>query len=294
MRQHRFYKDEFGFLLETSRSWQENPDNGRGDAVGRTVLAAIVYRKKDFIEAIRINFCGFIFGGEWNPKRHPENPRTKDFSRDHTTWFVVWLRYFWPRVLYRAKGIPFRISDRAVQSIDMWLWIRVLSTGRWHYKLFYWAYSSIECRVINFWNNFLRSRAGIKSEEWETFRATPQKDLHPEEWDARQVSVPAYSIEIKAWMVKCLPDGWFKNRMKKRIIPLVEPSNFLVRMLMDDELSFEDKVALHRYTGMDAYRWTWRLDKTTPIDLYPLDGPQPEYNMDVDVLYADLDITGDL
>ncbi len=39
---HRYYKDPYGYMLETSRSWATG--DGRGDSVARTVLAAIVYR----------------------------------------------------------------------------------------------------------------------------------------------------------------------------------------------------------------------------------------------------------
>ena len=95
-------------------------------------------------------------------------------------------------------------------------------------------------------------------------------------------------MDTQAFMIKCLPDGWFKNRLKKRMLPLVERSNWLIRKLMDDVFTSYEKDAAEKYQGMDSFRWARRMDKTTDIDLFPLEGPQPEYNMDVDVLKADL------
>lgn len=85
-------------------------------------------------------------------------------------------------------------------------------------------------------------------------------------------------------MVKCLPEGWFKNRLKKRVIALVEPTNWFVRKLMDDRFYFYEMGAIVKYEGMDAWRWGRRLDVTTDIDMFALEGPQSPYNMDVDAL----------
>ena len=91
IKQHRNFVDKYGYMLEWSRG---DGDNGMGDAVARTVLAAIIYRKAFFIDAIYMNFLSFLNADSWHPMRHIETPRTKDFSRDHTIWFVIWLYYF--------------------------------------------------------------------------------------------------------------------------------------------------------------------------------------------------------
>ncbi len=286
---HRYYKDSYGFLLETSRPWEYPKLDGRGDAVARTVMAAIVYRD-DFIGAIYKSFKSFIEGGEWIPVRHPECPRTEDFSRDHTIWFIIFLKYFYPEDIKCILRIPWKISEKHSQ-LGMWAWTRVMGKNRWWDRLVYWAVTSIVLRVNNRWNRLLRGMAGIHSVYWHNFKGTPWDELNRKEKFARKHSAPGYIMDTQAFMIHCLKDGWFKNRLKKRMLPLVEKSNYLVRTLMQDEFGWIENFPcvdyMQDYTGMDGWRWGRRLDKTTGIDLYPLSGPQPPYNMDLDAMKAD-------
>ncbi len=292
MRKHRNYKDGFGYMLETSRSWVENPDDGRGDSVARTVLAGIIYGQP-FIDTIEKNFKGFLEGGKWKPIRHPETPRTHDFSRDHTVFFIIWLRYFKPELLKEALRIPWRLSDKFTQ-MGMWLWVRAVAKDKWFDRFMFWATHSIILRFNNRWNRLLRGHAKVTSSYYKDFKATPNIRLNDAEMFAREYSVPGYAIENGAWMVNCLTDGWFKRRLQRLVIRLVEPTNWVVRMLMDESNTFavKEKMLVAAYEGMDGWRWGRRLDKTTDIDLNPLEGPQPEYNMDVDILDTDFKYEG--
>ena len=160
MRQHRNYKDNWNFMREISRDWA-NGDDGRGDAVGRTVRAGIIYREEDVIEAISYHFIKFINGGKWDPRRHPEL-KEEGFSRDHTVWFVIWLRYFDEDSLHRALHIPYRIC-KGVYQRDVWLWIRAVARRWWIDKLIYWDVAGIVIRFTDFWNNWLYRRYGVYS-----------------------------------------------------------------------------------------------------------------------------------
>ena len=73
------------------------------------------------------------------------------------------------------------------------------------------------------------------------------------------------------------------------MIGSVEKSNYLIRKLMNGVFWWDEIDKIKSYTGMDALRWARRLDKTTDIDLFPQIGPQPEYNLDIDLLEANLD-----
>ena len=285
---HRFYVDNYGYMLEKSRSWDSG--DGKGDAVARTVLAAIIYREQKFIDIIRFIFQRFIFQDIWEPERHIEDPRTEDFSRDHTIWFVIWLCYFCPVAIKQSMKIPWKISEKFNQSIDMWLWIRAIARKRWINKLLYWAVASIIMGFNNLRNRWLRNRADIESVYYKDFKATPESELNKEELFARKHSAPGYIMDTQAFMIHCLPDGWFKEKLKKRMVPLVERSNYLIRQLMNDEFNWTELSIIKSYSGMDGFRWSRRLDKTTDIDLNPLTGDQPPYNMDVDVLNANFEI----
>jgi len=273
-------------MLESSR--YPGGDDGRGDSIARTVLAAICYKNQvnEFSKAIWKSFKYFIHGEKWYPVRHPEDQRTEDFSRDHTTWFVIWLRLFLPLQLSCSLDIPFKISDKFNQSIDQYLWIRAIVKKKWIYKFLHWAITSIWMRFTNRWNRLLRSQAGIKSVSYLDFKATPESELSPDELTARKSSVPSYSFDTLAFMIYCLDEGWYKKRLEKLMIPLVEDSNYLIRKLMNDDFTDIELNEIESYTGMDCYRWARRMDKTTDIDLFPLSGPQPEYNIDVDILKA--------
>ena len=278
MIQHRNYKDYLDFMLERSR--YAGGDNGRGDSVGRTVRAAIIYGGV-FIDSIAWAFRGFLNGGPWNPRRHPE--LGEGFSRDHTVWFVVWIKYFCPESLAMALRIPYRIC-KGVYQRDVFLWIRAVARGWWIDKFLYWAVAGSYLRFVAWWNDLLRKRATIVSVDYKDFIALPDKNLTKKELFARNASFPSYSFDIQAYMVQCLAPGYFKRRLQKRVIALVEPTNWLIRKLMDDKFSAEELEEIKKYTGMDSWRWGRRLDKTTGNERFALEGPQPDWNMDVDAL----------
>jgi len=285
--QHRNYVDTYGYMLEKSR--EQDGDDGRGDAVARTVLAAIIYREQRFIDAIMYNFVPFLDIYRWMPIRHIEDRRSEDFSRDHTIWFVIWLRYFFPKKIYLCMLIPKRISEKFRQSWDMPFWFRALAKDRWIDNFLYWAIVSIMLRCINRWNRGLRWRANIVSKHYKSFKATPANELNKKELFARKYCVPSYSMDTQAFMIKCLSDSWFKRRLKKRILPLVEKTNWHVRLLMDDVFTPYEAKQVVLYSGMDSNRMARRMDKTTDIDIDALYGPQPPYNMDVDFLKCNMD-----
>lgn len=286
---HRFFKDILGFLLETSHPWAGRKDDGRGDAIARTVLAAIVYGEKIFIQAVETCFHSFIRFGQWAPMRHPEDPRTEDFSRDHTVWFVIWLRYFHPEWLQKALQIPWRISQKAKMGPHIWLWIRAVAKKIWFWNFLHWLLCEVWLTTMRIWDDFLLRRAGIVSQDYRDFKPTPEDQLSRKELQARKWIFPSYAIDTLAMQVKCLPEGWFRERLKNKVIALVEPTNWYVRKLMDDAFTNDEVYAIKSYTGMDAFRGARRLDKTCNIPINALSGPQPEYNMDIDVLQADFE-----
>ena len=148
-------------------------------------------------------------------------------------------------------------------------------------------------RFVAWWNNRIYREYGVYSVDYKDFKAYG----HPGAWEdfteetveiIRDITFPSYSFDIQAFMVKCLDDGWIKNRLKKRVIALVEPTNWMIRKLMDDTFTPEEETEIANYTGLDGWRWGRRMDVTTGVDRFPLEGPQPEYNMDVDVLHCNL------
>ena len=72
---------------------------------------------------------------------------------------------------------------------------------------------------------------------------------------------------------------------------MVEPSNYLCRILLADKLSEEDLIEIDAYRGMDRYRWSGRLDGSSTWKKYPVEGEQPPYNLDKDILQAVIKLT---
>ena len=217
--------------------------------------------------------------------RHPEEPRTEDFSRDHTIWFIIWLKYFDDVNL--ALKIPKQVSDKFRLTIDQRPWIKAITKDRWIDNFTYWAIASTIMLFNADWNSLLRWIANIKSVSYKDFQVTSTKDLSVLEWIARKCSPPAYSLDLQAFMIHCMSDRWFKSRLEKCVIALVAPTNWHIRLLMRDILPLE-YLEIQQYTGMDTERMGRRMDKTTDIEMNALHGPQPPYNMDVDLLHANL------
>jgi len=289
MRQHRFFKDEHGFLLQKSRPWTDNPDDGRGDAVGRTVMAAITYGEKDFIDAFQSCF-GVNGRGEWWGERHPDVDRD-DLSRDHAIDWVIGLRYFNPKDLWMALRMPWRISEKFTQTIDMYLWIRAVAHMSKFWTFLYWMPAGVFLRVAR-WAIKLACRVGqFQTQSYKTFKATPKSELTKRQrWGRAIMEIfPSYSVHQACWQLSVLPDCWMKRRLQKHVRHMIEPTNYLCRLLLDGTLNdFEWCDALY-FTGTDSFRWARRLDESTNIDLYPLEGSpggiaQPKYNMESDML----------
>ncbi len=286
MRQHRFFKDEHGFLLCTSREWMQPPDHGRGDAVGRTVLAAITYGEKDFIDAFQ-GCCWIDAFGRWHAIRHPEETHRNDFSRDHLLYWVVGLKYINPFNLPTALKVPWRISSKFTQTIDMWLWIRAVARKTWIWTFLYWAVAGTFFRFARMCIRLACRIGEFKTVPYTQFKATPVKELTKNQAIARKIMkiMPSYTVHQTCWALSCLRDSWFKRRLQKLVLGMVEPSNYLCRVLLGDTLNYHEYVDADYYSGLDAYRWSGRLDESGSTDKYPLEGAeQPPYNLDVDIL----------
>jgi hypothetical protein len=282
--QHRYFKDEYGFLLEKSRPWTDDPDDGRGDAIGRTVLAGIVYGDADFIGAFQT--CVTINGYGFFAMRHPEIADRADMSRDHIMWWVLGLRYFNPAGLWKALEVPWRISKKFRLTIDLWLWIRAVAYRDSVFTAIYWlAISPVHWVYLKAIQLSIRV-GGFKSVPYTEFKATPVSGLTKrQKWGRKIMQIcPSYTVHQIAWMLTCLPDGWMKRRMQERVIKMAEEKNWVTRSLCGEFIKGFERFEVDAYKGMDALRWGRRLDESTDIDMYALKGRQKPYNLSKDML----------
>jgi len=284
MTQHRNYKDEHGFMLETSRDWVVNPDNGMGDAVGRTVMAAIAYDEADFVNAFQSCFW-WDTEDNWYGMRHINSERD-DMSRDHVAYWMVGLHYFNPESTWCAMNVPKRISWKFKQTLDMRLFANVIGRGKKLDVFKYWAWTGFVMRLYSAAIKLACKVGKFKTVHYKDFRATRKDELtRRQRWGRSIMSFcPGYTVYQLAWMTTCLKDTWYRERLQKRVLSLIEPTNYLIRMLMGDHFSAEDRKEIENWSGTDANRWGARLDESTSVDLFPLTGEQPPYNLESDLL----------
>ena len=283
---HRFFKDEYGFLLCTSADWMKLPDHGKPNAVGSTGRAAITYEEKDFLDAFQS--CFEIRDGKWYGERHPDVDT--DLSRDNVLNWTIGLFYINPDALWMTLKVPWRISDKFVQR-DLWLLIRAIVKKTWFWTFLYWIVGSIFFRIGR-----ICLQLGLLIGNFKTVHYTKYKALDKLTWNqtiGKKIMkiMPSYTVHQTCWALTCLKPSWFQRSLQKVLLDMVEPSNYLCRILLADKLSEEDLIEIDAYSGMDRYRWSGRLDGSSTWEKYPIEGEQPPYNLDKDILQAVIKLT---
>lgn len=275
-----YIDQEHKLMLFKNPGWNPDGENGKGDAIGRSADAYYIYGDPRFIEGIencwvkerRKTWIGRVVKGTYYNQgyRYPtyasgEEEQPVGISRDHVLETVIAYKIagksnkeMWELV----KGIRFRLSDFALQTPDMWLWMRVIS-GRWIWVPLYYPielltqtfgtwFQKIVQKIIKFGPDYELHQDEFKHMQNEDKPACVQRQ--------RMLLYPTYAMLITSWRYKLLPDSWFKRKLQKSMLKICPKYNYLIKLLLSNRASVT-QADVDGYKSMRGGRWSGNLNK---------------------------------
>jgi len=294
-----FVDQENKMMLFQNPIWKIDGDNGRGDAIGRSAEAFFVYGDYRFIEGIescwekvynkgiRRLFKKYYYQGYRYPQRFEGEV---GLSRDHL--FNTVLAYkiagknekeIWKFV----KHLRWRISDFAIMTPDLWLWLRAAS-GRKIAKWLSPRVSYYTMKMTAWWQKRIQKKIKIGpdfEENQDTFHHI-QNEAKPEHVKKKcKLLYPVYALQQQAWQSRFY-EGEYKKKIQDVIYSITPTYNYVIKLLVDhpEGISEEDIMS---YKSMKGGRWTgvmniWWNDRALEINT---NADQLKYNVqDVDYL----------
>jgi len=292
-----FVDQENKMMLAKDPAWNPDGNNGFGDAIGRNFVTYVCYKDKRFIEGIKKCWVKVKQKGlmrlfrKWKYQgyRYPHRYENEvGISRDHTLYTVLAYKYSGmpDKELNKfVKRISFKLSKAALQTIDMWLWMRVISGSKFWKPLFY-LMSWCELAFTASWEKLIEKIYKLGPEvHQDDFHHMQNGDKPKRIQRAIKLYYPTYALIIGAWKIKMLPDGKWKKKLQKQALRLVPKHNYLIQILLDSP-NMPTQEIIDGYEPMNS-RWggilnVWKNDRDLQKIIDPV---RLEYNvMDVDYL----------
>jgi len=269
-----FVDQEHKMMLGQNPSWKPDGENGKGDAIGRSWVSYYTYGDYRFIEGIekcwvktpRKTWIGRLLKGKYYYQGYRYPVRFTDeigISRDHTIGTAIAYKIagktdkeMWEWV----KHIKFRLSPFALQTIDMWLWNRVIS-GRKFWSIFYYPIVWCVTAFTAWWNLKIQKKTGIGPHfevHQKDFKHMQNKDKPLIINKVCKMLYPTYAMGWTAWQFRLLPDGWWKRQLQKQMRRIVPIHNYAIRLILDDKTVTQEDV--DSYKSMAGGRWSGNLN----------------------------------
>lgn len=255
-----FYMED-GFMYRQPREW-DREDIGKGDALGRTALASIVFCDE---RALRYLFhVAVCYDSQKDRIKVWRHPRSEDtVSRDHVAMLLIALYISGGslQVLSKVliKDLKFRLSDRHVQTPDFWLWTQSLLRPWVGYV--WQIFSILQFAFVVPWNWFWRELTEDLPEDWR--RVTDK------------LQYPTYALFIFAWQCYCTPRGPLRNLLGWIARRDAEPENYVIRGLLGQKIPAE---FVKNYRSKKGLSWSNRSTSASRVPLPVASAKDIEFN----------------
>jgi hypothetical protein len=267
------FVDKYGMILR-----QVPPDMGRGDSIKHTFEAWYAYRDEGLATGLK-NLCYIPMDRliKEYMLRHPE--RLDDtISRDHVTFVLIFLKLMKldDMLDFEIGTMPWKISDHFSQTIDFWLWQRVL-IGRKKFEYLYYPVMWVMMGATSIWNNLVNLIAGY-NREFHQKDFIPNQNKYLTKWQLtlKGLRMPMFTIYYHAWQVWALPDCVGKTVLKALMWPLIYRHNYVLKMLLNHPIK-PRKEDVMNYVSMNSARWATILNETDTWESHAI--PYEEYNL---------------
>jgi len=216
-----------------------------------------------------------------------------------------------------STHLPFRLSRRFIMGPTMWIWVKSITSNKKFYTYLFGLLELIEFLPSVLLTKFIRRIMGWNkeySQEWycgydinmdfwtfennkwiwvkgkdypwvnnsQKLYSSHQKKKD-ENWLYKafgKVEYPEYALHLTSWLVYVSNNSILKRILQKLGIWLAEKDNLLIRLLMGDDVNFED---INKYKPVNHFRWSSRFNGTSYC--YYLEYQDAIYNIiDKDIL----------
>jgi hypothetical protein len=298
-----FVDQENKMMLSKNYSWNPTGSNGKGDAIGRNKDAWFAYRDPRFIEGVKNCWVKIEEedGYYWKGHRYPtEEYLEKDFSRDHTSNTFVLMKLTgedeWAKEI--ASHVKFTIAEKHITSkgrqythrftLGLWGYVKSIA-GKWWGKPLFYGITFIEAILYNLQNGLCYLMGEIsreyKPEDYDKNTMTRQKQSKwTQTWAS--LSYPVYAMNLTAWQLFVMKDGFMKRLIQYMFRPLIPRYNYMLKLLFNvGKVKKEDVI---NYKSMKGGRWSTPLNEINDRDVHIITDPKRlEYNVqDKDILIA--------
>jgi len=316
----RFFKKDIKMMLEKPESWQQG--YGEPDALFRTSLSYIAYGdpilKQGVVSCFTKIFKGkkYYYQGARCYPRYGEN----DVSRDQTILALSSLKFNdnLDELNEIGRNLRYRLSKRFIMTPALWIWIRMICTDSKFYNILFGLMEIIELLPSVLWNKIVRKILKYDKQytmDW-YMGIDPTTGLW-HNWDGKgwiftpnvdwanngyklyganqkrlsenkildlldKTEFPEYAAHLGSWMISFMQNGFLKNILKKIMIWDIEKENYLLNMLMDNDVDIQK---IDDYKPMWQFRWSSRFNGTYYTRY--LEDDDAKYNvLDKDILYS--------
>lgn len=286
-----WFVDEHNMMMVQNSSWNPDGDNGAGDSIGRSFRAFVWTGDPRFLDGIancwvekeRKTWLGRkLFGKTYlQGYRHPyyaQNPEEQPvgLSRDHTLYTVLAFKYagYSDEFLQDfIRKLKFRISPFALFTINLWLWMRVIS-GMKGWGILYFPIEWGVLSLTSLWNRFMDWYSGFGPESHQDdFVIIPNKMKPKRMMKIAKKFYPIYALHQQAWQIKLLKNKWWKKALQKPLWKITPEHNYVIKILLDHP-DYPTKEQVDGYKSMKGGRWTgilnpWKNDRNARIHKDP-------------------------
>jgi len=272
-----WFVDDYNMMLAQNPSWRPEGDNGRGDSIGRSFRGFFTYGDERFLEGIancwvkverKYWISRFLFGKYYyQGYRHPAfaqgiDPQPVGLSRDHLVNTVLAFKYAGYSEEFMKEFVThlrFKISDFALMTINLWLWLRVLA-GIKGWGILYYPIEWMVMIVSSLWNRFMYWRSGFGPEQSQDEFVLIPNSMKPKSM-RRMVKLfyPTYALQWQAWQIKLLPNKWWKKALQKPLWKITPRYNYVIKILLDHP-DRPTKEQVEEYKSMTGGRWSGILN----------------------------------
>lgn len=301
---HRYFDSKLSMILQKSWGWDRNPDNGKGDALWRTGLAYITWGKEELKKGVLGCFRKFKM---INTKRYlyqvaraSDRYREDDASRDQTILGLASLKINNDNEELNniVKGLPFRISRRFFFTLNTWFWVKSLNSESKFRKLFanisllmqlpltffQVSLNMIIEKILNYETMPIEQYSGLIAEKKKSKFNWFEKILDKLIWR----SYATHLVCWRLWTTDVSKNNILLKLNQKILLSYIEKDNYLLRMLLKDEVDIND---IKAYKPMDNWRWSIRPDGSRNVYFNQVSeewkDKELKYNqMDRDILFT--------
>lgn len=261
---NRYNKETFWYFDHNDMCLEKVGGNGgEGDSVGRNAWFYICYPhetwlKESILRCIKQRDDSYIQFYRY-PDKHADT-----ISRDHVASIILafWINRDKEELSWILHNLPWRLSRRYTQTVDMWIWIQTLKFRGWKHHLLaqiFYLITLFQFVLIVPWNFIIRTIFGLH--QIKPNEVDKPHHLLPKKWGKiiGKLLYPHYALFNLVWQVNILYSGGPIKWLTNLLVSLDSKNPILKRVAGFKKLTQKD---IDKYTPLSGFQWAGEINKT--------------------------------